>query len=125
LERSRWSASVGCAHFGSLVLFTVVAAMPVLVYFAAGHPDRALYYVCGVLIWGSSVAVLVWLLGKVRELQAARLAARLGGGSAAGAPIPAADAARRAGQRLDTAVCRGQWKGVFVAAQNATIGRPQ
>jgi signal transduction histidine kinase len=58
----------------SLVLFAVLAAVPAPVCFAAGQPGRAIYFTAGVLIWGPSVAVLVWLLARARELQAARLA---------------------------------------------------
>jgi signal transduction histidine kinase len=58
----------------SLVLLAVLAAGPVPVYFAGQQPERALYYTAGVLTWGPSMAVLVWLLARARELQSARLA---------------------------------------------------
>jgi signal transduction histidine kinase len=40
----------------------------------SGHPELIVYFVTGLLTFGPSVAVPVWLLAKVRELQAARLA---------------------------------------------------
>jgi two-component system, NarL family, sensor histidine kinase DesK len=58
----------------SLLLFTVLATVPAPMLVGTGHREWAVYFTVGLLTFGPSVAVLVWLLAKVRELQAARLA---------------------------------------------------
>jgi two-component system, NarL family, sensor histidine kinase DesK len=56
----------------SLLVFAALAVAPVPVALQAGHPQQAGYFTLGVLIGAVPLAVAVWLIRAVRQLQAAR-----------------------------------------------------
>jgi signal transduction histidine kinase len=57
----------------SLLLFAVLAVAPWPLSVAFGHPEWAGYFCFVVVLHGPPLAVLVWLVAKTRQLQAARL----------------------------------------------------